>query len=304
MNWERLLRSPPPRTGWVLDATEAVVLHRTPAEAHCAVEALPASGFEIGSVGLQAVDLDAVSPVLARLKGATGGDETGAVVVPSSWLRSYLMDIDRAPRREDELQDVVRWRLKRLLPVPASEVRLSVVRLPEVEGVRRLLVMAGIERAVAAIEAAFTAVGIEIGMLTTRLFALVPRGAGGEHPTLVVQHEDGFLSLLLVAGSVPRLLRTKPLPSTGGEPAAVVREIGLNLSYIRDKIGVGDDIEVRFISLNTAVEAAVREFFAGATGLVSAPEALAPPVGPTTVVQRIGAAALAPAVAVVTGEVQ
>lgn len=304
MNWERFLRSPPPRTGWELDASEALVVHRSAAEAHCAVEAIPGDGFEIGPAGLQAVDVESVSPALARLKGATEGAETAAVVVPSRWLRAYLMDIDRAPRREDELQDVVRWRLKRLLPVPANEARLSIVRLRELDGARRLLVLVGIERAVAAIESSFAAIGVEVGMLTTRLFALVPREAGGELPTLVIQHEHAFVSLLLVIDSVPRLLRTKPLPATDDDAASVVREIGLNLGYIRDKIGIDGEIEVRFVSADDTVTRTVGSYLSGCAGLVPAPEASLPAVGPATTVQRVGAARLAPALAVVAGEVQ
>jgi hypothetical protein len=182
---------------------------------------------------------------------------------------------------------------------------LSVVRLPEVDGTRRLLVMVGLERAVAAIESAFNSIGVEIGLLTTRLFALVPRNAGNERPMLVIQHEPAFLSLLLlVAGSVPRLLRTKPLPPTVDESEVVTREIELNLSYIRDKLEVADEIDARIVSTDAAVETAAWSFLDGRVGVSSVPSAMSAPIGPTTVVQRLGAAALAPAVAVVMGEVQ
>ena len=131
--------------------------------------------------------------------------------MPTSWLRSFLIDVERPPRKDEELHDVVRWRLKKLLPVAPTDLRLSIVRLPEIDGQKRLLVMAGIERAMHAIESAFGSIGVEVGLITTRLFALVPRGAGVVRPALVVQHEESFLSLLLLTDGVPRLLRTKPL---------------------------------------------------------------------------------------------
>ena len=98
MNWDRLFTSPPPTTAWVLKTSEAVVVHRAATEIHAAVEDLPAGGFRVGPVGLQSVDQEAVGEVLARLKGAAEGAATAAVIVPTSWLRSSLVEVDRVPR--------------------------------------------------------------------------------------------------------------------------------------------------------------------------------------------------------------
>jgi len=190
------------------------------------------------------------------------------------------------------------------LPIPSTELRLSVIRLPESGGQRRLLVMAGIERAMAAIEACYSAIGIEVGLITTRLFALVPRLAGATLPTLVIQHEESFLSLLLLVDGVPRLLRTKPLPHSVGGGETVLREATLTLGFIRDSVGVGGEIEVRLNSERPEMDATLRAWLADQAGLAPAAESLGPPCGPTTVVSRLGAARLAPALAVVSGELR
>ena len=305
MNWERTFTSPPPSTGWTLDPREAVVVHRTKTgELHCAAEELPNDGFEIGPVGLQAMDREALAPVFARLKGAAEGAKTAAVIVPTGWLRSYLIDLDRIPRKETDLEDVVRWRLKKLLPVAPTDLRLSVIPLPESGGKRPVLVMAGIERAMAAVEATFSSIGIEVGLITTRLFAIVPRDAGAGHPILVIQYEESFLSLLLLSKGVPQLLRTKPLAAGGDRRDTVLRETGLTLGFIRDKLGVEGQIEVKLSCDDPVVDAALREWLAAQDHLAPAPDGGAPPCGPTTVVSRIGAARIAPAVAVVTGELR
>lgn len=305
MNWEHLFTSPPPSTGWVFDSEMVAVAHRSKTEeVHCAAEDIPAGGLDVGPVGLQAIHGDVLGPVLARLKGVAEGTSTAAVVVPTGWLRSFLMDADQLPRRENELFDVVRWRLKKLLPIPPAELRLSVIRLPESDGQRRLLVMTGIERAMAAIEACYSAIGIEVGLITTRLFALVPRLAGTSLPTLVIQHEESFLSLLLLVDGVPRLLRTKPLPLSVGGGETVLREARLTLGFIRDSVGVGGEIEVRLNSERPEMDAIMRAWLADQAGLVPAAEIAGPPCGPTTVVSRLGAARLAPALAVVSGELR
>ncbi len=305
MNWERVFTSPPPNTGWVLGATDAVVVHRAAGdEIHCAAEDLPTGAFEVGPVGLQSVSKEAVEPAFARLKGAAEGARSAAVIMPTSWLRSFLIDVDRPPRKEDELRDIVRWRLKKLLPVAPTELRLSIVRLPEVDGQKRLLVLAGIERAMDAIESAFNAIGVEVGLITTRLFALVPRGAGTVRPSLVVQHEESFLSLLLLTDGVPRLLRTKPLALADRSPATVLREIGLTTGFIRDSLGLKSEIDVKLTCENPVVDAELRNWMAGQDGLAPLAEKAMPPCGPTTVVDRVGAARLAPAAAVVSGELR
>jgi len=306
MNWERFFTSPPPSTAWVFGSEMVAVTHRSKTgEIHCAVEELPVGALDIGPVGLQAVNDGALGPVLARLKGAAEGADTAAVIVPTSWLRSFLIDVDRVPRREDELHDIVRWRLKKLLPVPPSDLRLSVVRLAEIDGQRRLLVMAGIERAVAAIEACYDAIGVEVGLFTTRLFALVPRRFVPEtSATLVVQHEDRFISLLLLVEGAPRLLRTKPLARSVGDAKVVLREAALTLGFIRESVGIDGDIEVRLSCDEPEMNAKLRSWLVDQDGLVPAIETANPPCGPTTVVERLGAARLAPGLAVVSGELR
>ncbi len=305
MNWERLTTSPPPNTGWTLGATDAIVVHRTKGgELHCAAEELPDGGFEVGPVGLQAMDSEVVVPAFARLKGAAEGAQTAAVIVPTGWLRSFLIEIDRVPRKESELHELVRWRLKKLLPVAPTDLRLSVVPLPETGGKRPLLVMAGVERAMAAIEATFSSIGIEVGLITTRLFAIVPRNAGANRPILVIQHEESFLSLLLLSEGVPRILRTKPLAADGDSRGTVLRETGLTLGFIRDKLGVEGPIEVKLSCEDPDLDAQLREWLAAQEGLAPAPDGVVPPCGPTTVASRVGPVRIAPAAAVVMGELR
>jgi len=305
MNWEQFLTSPPPSTSWVFDSEMVALAHRSKTgEIHCASEHLPASGLDVGPVGLQAVHKQALAPVLAKLKGVAEGSDSGAVIVPTSWLRSFLLDVDRPPRREEELDDVVRWRLKKLLPVPPTDLRLSVVRLPGADGQRRLLVMAGIERAMAGIEACYSSIGIEVGLITTRLFALIPRLGGVTRPMLVVQHEEGFLSLCLLVDGEPRLLRTKPLARGDSDGASVLREASLTLGFIRESVGVEGQIEVKLSCERPEMDAIVRSWLVEQQDLVPAAEAAVPPCGPSTVVDRLGAACLAPALAVVSGELR
>lgn len=305
MNWERLFTTPPPDTAWDLAATQAAVLHRTGQGAlHCALEDVPPGAFEVGPVGLQAVDPQAVAPVLTRLKGAAEGTSTAAVIVPTSWMRAFLLEADRLPRKESEIHDVVRWRLKKLLPVAPAELRLSVVKLPEAAGRKQIVVLAGIDRALASLEATFNGIGIEPGLITTRLFALIPRSPTGDLPLLLIQLEPSFLSLILLVGGVPRLLRTKPLSPMAAASESIVRELRLNMEYIRDKIGFGGEIEVKLVCDDAGLDGELRRWMAEQDQIAPFIGKPIPPCGPSTVVSRLGTARLEPAVAVVSGDVR
>jgi hypothetical protein len=304
MNWRQLVTSPPPAAVWDLDMEDAAVVHRvTPGEFHCASEGLPPNAFEIGPVGLQTVDRKLIGTPLAKLRGAAEGTTTAAVIVPSGWLRSFLMPAEQLPRREREVEDVVRWRLKKLLPVSPTELRLSIVRLPEIGGSRQIMVLAGVERAVAALEEAFTEVGVEVGFITTRLFALAGRMAAHQHPAMLVQVEDGYLSLMVIQGGLPRLLRTKLLPPRFETVEAIERELRLTVEFVRDRIGLDGELHVTIVCPKPELDGDLHAWLAGRAGI--APATDPPPIGcgPALVADRIGTARLAPAMAVVTGAV-
>ena len=145
-----LLTSPPPATGWSLDSTMAVVVRRqSKGELRSAAVEVPDGTFEVGPVGLQAVDEEKLRPVLARLQDEVEGTKRAAVVVPTGWLRTHILEFDQLPRRQADLREMVLWRLKKLLPVAPSSLRLATVTQPPSEGARRLLVLVGVERAIA-----------------------------------------------------------------------------------------------------------------------------------------------------------
>ena len=75
-----------------------------------------------------------------------------------------------------------------------------------------------VERAMAAVESAFREIGVEVGLITTRLFALVPRSAGAGLPVLLIQVEGGFLAVLLLEGgdALPHLRGRELVTSATG----------------------------------------------------------------------------------------
>ncbi len=262
MNWRSLLTSPPPTTGWLLEqGLLAVLVRDRKGGLQGAVAALADGAIEIGPVGLQSIDVARVGEVATALRTNLEGVPRAAVVVPTSWVRTHLLEFDTLPRSADEVDEVVRWRLKKLLPVRPADLRIATV-LPNGggPGPRSLIVMVGLERAFADLEQALGQAEIVPGLVTSRLYALGLRPS--EAPVrVVVQQEAGFLSLLVLEDGVARLVRTKPL--TGGEAADVVAvlEMRLGLSFIRSTLELTGPLVVDLVADEPELAAALAEWW-------------------------------------------
>lgn len=297
------LTSPPPATGWSLDTDVAAVVRRQArTELRCAAVDVPQGTFDIGPVGLQAVDEDKLRPVLTRLQEEVEGSKRAAVVVPTGWLRTHLLEFEELPRRQADIHDVVMWRLKKLLPVPPSSLRLAIIAQPPTAGNRRLLILVGVERAVAALEAAFESVKVSPGLITPRLFA-VTDGAHMPSPMLAIQQESGFLSIMLLLDDSPQLVRTKPL--AGNDWAVVKRELGLTMAFIESRLGVKDGMTVGLSVEDDHIHDRLKSWIAGEASLTAAgapPPSLA--FDGTAIRDRVGAHRLDPVVNAVSGGVR
>lgn len=279
MKLQRLLESRPTTTAWLLEPGAAVAVRRDRTRGLVSSRvALPPGLVEVGSVGLQGIDHQRLAELVRPLHERVQGVRRAAVVVPTAWVRIHLLDFDHLPRRGSELTEVVRWRLKKLLPVAPTELRIALVPI-HTGGSHQVLCVACLERPLADLEAAFAGVNVEPGLVTPRLFALARRARSSWGPQLVVQHEEGFLSLLLTVEGRPRLLRTKPLPPTEEAWALTLRELHLALSYIRDTLGIESELEVTTSAESDAVEESLQQWWSDQEGVRADLESL--PTCPT-----------------------
>jgi hypothetical protein len=280
----------------------AVVRRQGKGELRAAAVEMPDHVFDIGPVGLQAVDEDRLQPVLTRLQQEVEGSKRASVLVPTGWVRIHLLEFEDLPRRQADVKEVVLWRLKKLLPVAPASLRLNTVAQPRSGGPHRVLVMAGVERALASLESVFAEVGVSVGILTPRIFAVTDSRTTSSR-YLAIQQESGFLSIMFLLDDAPQLVRTKPLPSN--DWAIVERELSLVLGFMTSSLGIDDGISV-------GISAESEELERRLTGWVDAADALAPATDGTPAAvfhgtgirDRAGAFRLDPVVNVVTGGVR
>ncbi len=242
MNWKRLLSSPPPTAAWAICGDLlALAVRARKGDLRGGVRALATRPFSTGPAGLQSVDRVALVPELAALGDALGTDRRPAVILPTSWFRSHLLELEGLPRGQTEMEDVIRWRLKKLLPVSTTDMRLSVVRVGKDGSKQRVLTLMMLERAASELETAFMEAGTTPGILTGRLFALRD---GDDGWRVMVEAGPESLSLLVTHDGAPRVLRTKAVPSGRSLSRVAPGEFRLLEAFLRDTFGLDQGEEV------------------------------------------------------------
>ncbi len=232
---QALLRTPPPVHAFVAGEDELVygrLARKRDALARVERAPLPQGWFHLGPVGLLQVDRQsltgAVTSLVRRLEKPP---QLGSLVVPNAWVRSVLVEAGAIPRDRQEAEEVVRWRLKKILPCRPEEVRLD---FAPSGGNGRVLVMLALEKPLAAVEGAFSAAGVEIGRLEPAVLALTALLPAGAAPVLLTAVEQVSIAMVVLSGGKPVLVRHKPLPADPARAESFIgRELARTLSHAR-----------------------------------------------------------------------
>ena len=191
----------------------------------------------------------ALAPFLAQLPRAPL-----ALLLPTRYFRAFALDLGgELPKRRSEVDAMLRFRLKRLLPYKPEAARLSF--RPDDAAPGRLLALAAYEPVLRQWEYAIQACGLSAGWVLPASFAALaawridsPDNAPGyglpetkakfnpEAIRLLIDSDGAGVNLIAARGGAPLLLRSKSLLS--GESAATLAggEAALTVAYLRDKL--------------------------------------------------------------------
>lgn len=234
---------------------------------------LPEEGFHSGLLGGPLREPAAFAVSVKRLVDRVSLPvKEASLVVPDAWMRVAFTEMEELPRRTAAREEVLRWKLKRLVPFPVEEVRLDAMPVPPLPGSggrsqQRMLLGFAIEQLLGQVEDAFSAAGVRLGRITNQslaaLAALASGGPGGNPAgrrggaggliALVVVEDAGY-ALLVVRGDQPLLHRFKSLvaaPPGQGQMPASAESAGTGEQ--------GDDIEAELAGLQRRLAAGGRE---------------------------------------------
>jgi Tfp pilus assembly PilM family ATPase len=92
-----------------------------------ASETLAAGLVNPGLSALNITDVPVLSQAIARVLGQLGGRPSRvALIVPDTVAKVSLLKLDKVPPRASELQEIVRWQVRKTAPFPIEQAVLSI----------------------------------------------------------------------------------------------------------------------------------------------------------------------------------
>ncbi len=202
-------------------------------------EEIPASVFGEGPLGASIRDLPAFETAIRRLVGNIEDPfKEASLVLPDTWLRLIFTEVSDLPRKPADIQDVLRWKLKRLVPFRVEDLRISateVTPFPNQEEPQRLLLGFGLESLLAQLESTFEAAGISLGRITNTTLAIhasLREKLSEEQLCALVSVSPDSFTVSHVLDGEPILYRFKSLPSGTVDARTTIRDLRLTASFV------------------------------------------------------------------------
>jgi type IV pilus assembly protein PilM len=188
--------------------------------------------FEPFELDLENLDAELLAAKLRQITPAAtgGGRRPAAVILPDKSARVSLMDFDMFPRKPEEQQSLVRFRLKRTVPF---DVDTAVIRYQAyVRGGNKveLVVSAMAVEVLAPFEAAFRQAGFHPGFITVSGLSQANLGSPG---TLGIRLCAGTFTLNYIDGEELRLFRSLEL--NGDSFDEILNVLDPTLAYLEDE---------------------------------------------------------------------
>ena len=219
------------------------------------------AGGPLGGPVAQPAALEAaVGSLVARLSSRP---HVASLVLPDAWVRGMTIELGELPRSTAMANEVLRFRLRKLVPFRVDELRLVAAPIEKLSGqeeASRVLVLLAAEGVCAALERGFAAHGVRIGQLTNASLArLDALAAGGRLPglaALATVEPDGF-TLVFARDGEPVLWRQKSFTEGLGDDdraRLLAAELRLTRTFLAERLG-GDRLSAALLAAPRTVEA-------------------------------------------------
>jgi type IV pilus assembly protein PilM len=194
--------------------------------------------FASAPVTPQIADEAALAEPLRRLRAETGRWEKVSLLLPDSWFRINIVELPSLPERDADAMDVVRWSLKKTLPIPPEQLRMTYSVLSRGTQGAKVLVISALEATLAGIERVFAAHGFEIVLIEPMGIniwnAIAVREADTNADRLFIHLRDTDFTTAVFRGPQPLFIRSRNLSAE----RTIGQEIRLSANYLRDALQV------------------------------------------------------------------
>jgi Tfp pilus assembly PilM family ATPase len=176
----------------------------------------------------------ALAEVLRRMRLETGKWDKVSILLPDSWFRINIVELQSLPERANEAAEIIRWSLRRTMPIDPSALRLAYEVLSRTPP--RILAVSAVEVTIAAIERVFEAAGMEAVLIEPAGLNLWNAITAREAPTtrdrIFFYIRDHDFTTALFRGTQPLFIRSRSLD---GE-RTLQQEIKISATYLRDTL--------------------------------------------------------------------
>ncbi len=169
-----------------------------------------------------------------------------SLVLPDAWFRISFTEVGELPRSHRAREEVLRWKLRRLVPFRVEDLRLSAAEVEPLAGQeepKRAILGFALDLLVRQLEEAFAAEGVRIGQISNRSLSLLPALkevlAGLELGLVAQVLEDGY-SIVFTRRGEPVLHRHKLLEKSAPpsfRERVVLRDLRLTRNFLREQLG-------------------------------------------------------------------
>lgn len=192
---------------------------------------------------------------LRRLKTESGRCDKASVLLPDSWFRINILELQSLPEAQQEAEHMVRWSLKRTLPIEPESLRIKFEVLARTAGNVKVLAVSAVETTIAAIERVFQGAGIEVVLIEaiglSLWNAITVREAQTSRDRILFYIREGDFTTAAFRGAQPLFIRSRNLNAD----RTIEQEIRLSASYLRETLRT-DAIENCYVAGNR-IDAAV-----------------------------------------------
>ena len=234
-------RAPNTAAGFVDDNFAVVDLRRGRrgfSLASSAVTQLPVGLITPGFDNLNIQDSQELAHAITQTAEAAGlaNKKRWSVALPDATARTVVIALESRPSSRRELNEVVAWKIERVIGVPANELRISRQRMNTAAGQDRYVVTVAHNEVLAQYEALFADLGWNAGLVLPRHIGeaqwLIWDDTPGDK-MLVSSNRTGFTTLIVRSGD-PILVRTFVC-----ERESIPDELHRFTLYYRDKLMTG-----------------------------------------------------------------
>jgi type IV pilus assembly protein PilM len=209
---------------------------------------IPAETIVPGVVTPQIGNEAALAEVLRRLRLETGRWDKASLLLPDPWFRINILEMQALPENPNEAQEILRWSLKRTMPIDAASLRLAYEVISRGAHVK-VLVVSAVEKTLVDLERLFGAAGIDlvviepIGLNIWNAITVQEPATTRDRLFFYVREHD--FTTAAFRGAQPLFIRSRNL---NGE-RSLAQEIKLSASYLRDTLQT-ESIETCYLAGN------------------------------------------------------